>query len=422
MPLWVTEPPLDDELNIYVVGVGNSDEIYDSVLSQLYERFSIIENDFFSNLVLSSLHDPQNENISIIDTWSSDTLDYILVRIKRSFFDPVIELYSSRFDEMMNFVHEYEVDADNYLNNGEIYSAYSQYLRALEQMLAAEDGFYTPAILNVLKKIKGLFNQINYLNVETFSELIIGKPISDAHFYFKVSNSETQIYNGFLFKINFNEGWDFRKRSATIPVKNNSLFFIPPIPKKSGTSTIDSYLILDDLIDLTTKWSEHSLLSMEIKDFHADIDSIVEASKIKFDFEIKSDINLFNKIITFENPLVTEGILRFLVEIEDNSVVSPLYPDDESFPEYIREVNRITDFRYPYMILGDEIKRDITTFDEDGILIKLSGSFHIVDMNTTNILQTQNISTEFLGIVGEEDLAYLDFGLKAGEIIYSLKF
>lgn len=422
MPLWVTEPPQDDELNIYIVGVGHNDEIYDSVLSQLYERFNIIENEYFANLILTTLHDQKNDNITIIDTWSSDSLDYILVRFNRSFFDPIIELYSIRFDEMVNFIHEYELDADNYLKNGELYSAYNQYTRALEQMLLTEDEFYTPAILKVIDKIKGILNQINYLRVETFSELIIGKPIIDEHFYFKVSNSETQIYNGFLFRINFNEGWSFRNRSATIPVKNNAMLFIPPVPKKSGSLTINSYLLLDDLIVLLTKWSSHSLLSVQIREFHADLESIIAASKISFDYDIKSDINLFTKIISFKNPLVTEGILRFLVEIEDNSVISPLYKEDESFPEYIREVNRITDDLYPYMILGNEINRDITTFDEDGILIKLSGSFYLVDMNSTNILQTQSLSTEFLGVVGEEDLAYLDFGLKAGEVIYSMKF
>lgn len=422
MPLWVTDPPEDDELNIYLVGVGKDDEVIYSVISQLYSRFNIKKNEYFESMIVTMLNNPENENISIIDEWSSDTLDYILVRMKKSFFDPVLYTFSTRYEEMLNFSHENELEGDKYLKNGEYYSAYNQYLIGLDEMLQAGNVFYTPAILNVINKISEILNKIKFINLETFSTLTIGKAIVDEHLSFEIPSKENESFNSFLIAVEFSEGWVSRKRKVTIPLRNNSLLFIPPIPKNSGLSSITSYLNLDELEDTALKYIDHLFLSNEIKVFKSFLDRIITDSKISFEFSADSNLKSFDKIISFDNSLTSEGIQRYLLEVEDNSVLSPLYIEDETFLTYIREIDTITGSLYNYMVFGNEIIQEITPFDEDGILVKLSCGFNLVDMFTGKIIQTQNITTEFIGVLGEENLAYIDLGLKIGEVIYEMKF
>jgi len=111
VPRWVEEPPLDDELYVYIVGVGiNSDKLFQSVLSQIYDRFNIEENKFihkriFDELELSSSLSVYDTTapISVINKWNSPDKEYILVRITRSSYDSLFNLYSQRYPEMINY-------------------------------------------------------------------------------------------------------------------------------------------------------------------------------------------------------------------------------------------------------------------------------------------------------------------------------
>jgi len=422
MPLWVTNPPLDDELNIYIVGSGNDEEINLSVINQLYERFEIKDNPYFTNLLLSYLNEPDEDNVSILDRWKSDVMEYVLVRIKRSFFSPILELYTVRYDEMVNYRSEYEVLADEYFEAGDYFSAFNLYKKSLEKMLLEDDEFFTPSILKNIDKIKNILNVLTYSNIQLFKELIIDKPIDTQQFSFDVGGEESINLDGFIYTVEFMEGWNNRVSRARIPIRGNSLLFIPPIPKKSGISTLTSKILLDELIEILSINPSNNSLVNSLLEFKEYINGIVSTSTITFDFQVRSDLNFFPKLIAFENEFVQEGVLRFLLNVGDQPIESPLLKKDMEFITYVRDVNSITSNEYQYLIFSEDLMRETIPFDEDGIVVKMTTTFSLVDLQSSFILETQSVSSEFIGRIGEEDLAYLDLGLKIGEVINKIKF
>ncbi len=84
--------------------------------------------------------------------------------------------------------------------------------------------------------------------------------------------------------------------------------------------------------------------------------------------------------------------------------------------------NPMVDSAFEFLEMFGHVQGLFSEEYDGGLLIKISGSFFLVDLKTSKILLTQSLSIEYLGELGDENYAYLDFGLKAGEIINGLKF
>lgn len=427
-PRWISEPPLDDELYIYIVGIGENEDVFTSVVDQLKDRFNIEDNDYLSEMLLKLLKDsydqtPEaNDNkISVLDRWLNEDLIYILVRVDRSYFEPIMELYTTRLDEMLNYQHEDEVEADLLLEDGELFKAAGLYLSALEYMLKQNDPFYDLSIISVLDKLSSILNKINYSNFEKFSLLKIAHPILEDKLLITYQPTENESFDGFLYSVGFIEGWKPRGRVVIIPIRDNNLEFIPPQPKISGKFTINATLNLDSFLTVVEPWSDRDGLSAYIEIYMETVHDILVKSVISFDYDAVSDLQTFPKIISFTNNFVSEGVVRFLLEQDQNVLTSPFEYKNEPLISYIREVNRETLSSYRYMILGGAITRGSEEY-EGGTLVTLSSSFSLVDLYEYTVLVTKNITSEFLIQDGEEDLVYLDLGLKMGELIYNLSF
>lgn len=439
-PRWITNPPEDDSLNIYIVGHGMSSDMdtevmkeaaFKSVLSELYRRFSIPEDIFLDKVITGMLKDSfkeitysTDEKVAVIDRWSNDRELYILVRIRKSFFNPLLEAYTERYDEMMSYYNEAETDGDASVSDGNMYKAYQQYIKALESMLMEDDGFYIVPILRVLDKILNIFKNMHYSEAETFSTIYIGeayyskgesKPTK--RFYFEVLGEEGQDFSGFAFKLFFKEGWKNRDKSSLVKLINNSMEFIPPRPKLTGAYTVKSELYLDDIINRLEPWAEEYFIS----GFLSSLAELIKSSEITFVYNAESDLGIRSKLVAFNNRFINEGVIRYLLEIEDFSESVPYFIDDESLLSYVREINLLTENRFLYLILGDSV--EISTQDyEDRVMFKLSAEFSIIDLNNSNVVLSRKVQSEFIGVPGEEDLAYLDLGLKIGDVVSQIKF
>ncbi|MGL1891150.1 MAG: hypothetical protein OCD02_05950 [Spirochaetaceae bacterium] len=434
IPSWVTEPPEDDDISIYIVGHGvNNDPeeqikaSFESVIDQLYSRFEIPSNNYLNSTLDLLLEEAYKrsltdfeQKISILDKWNNDENLYILVRINRSFFTPIIELYANRYDEMIDYSHESETLGDKLLTDGEMFKSFDSYLTALGFMLDKEDEFYSHSILDIMDKIYSLVDSIEYRLLESFDTLTIDYPIQN-RLLFEVNDNSNKDYNGFSYKISFTEGWDSRVRVTTIPIRDNFIEFIPPKPLKSGTSEIITILNIDELFNVFTPWQNNHNLESQIGLFKTKLEKLLEESKTSIKYNVKSDLQSIPKLIAFKNGMVLEGVNRFLLDKGNPVEVTPQYQLDEPLQSYLRELDRITDGFYNYLIIGDEIKEVIETQD-DQILIKLTGSFSLIDIRTSKILKTESVSAEYSGELGSESFAYLSYGLEVGKIIHELKF
>lgn len=427
-PRWIDDPPADDDLYIYIVGIGEDDEVFNSVINQLNSRFNIKENRYMTDLLLTLMKDSynnspeaDNEKLSVLDRWNNKDLNYILVRLERSFFDPIIELYSTKYDDMLNYKHEDEVAADALLELGELYPAAKLYLSALDFMLNQNDEFYTLSIINVMDKITNILDRLEYGKVETFDLLKIAHPIGDNRLFINYISLNGENFSGFLYNINFVEGWETRSRVATVPIRENSLTFVPSSPKVSGRFQIEAKLNLESFINVVKPWVYRDGLSLYLKKYIEHIEGIIQSSYISFDYDVISELQTLPKIISFDNSNISEGVVRFLLEKEEQIQVSPIVYTDDSLISYVREINRITSDLYRYMILGGDTNIDKEEY-EGGILYTLTGEIFLVDLYSSTIVINKKITSEFLSQNDDEDLIYLDYGLKVGEIIYNLSF
>lgn len=427
-PRWIEEPPADDDLYIYIVGIGEDDNVFDSVIDQLNSRFNIKENSYITDLLLNLMKESYNQTLeandeilSILDRWDNKDLTYILVRLDRDFFDPLIELFSTQYDEMLAYRHENETEADALLEEGELYSAASLYLSALDYMLEQNNDFYTLSILSVIDKLTEVLGRLSYSNIETFDLLKIAHPIGDNKLSINYIATTNENFSGFLYDVNFIEGWETRTRDAIVLIRENSLVFVPPAPKISGTFNIDAKLNLNTFLNVVKPWLYKDGLSKYLNDYIDKIQNIVNDSFITFDYDVISELETLPKIIAFNNENISEGIVRYLLENEQEIQVSPITFNDDSLLNYVREVNRITDNLYRYMILGGEILEDRVIY-EGGTLVTLDGEIFLVDLYSSTIITSRKITSEFLVQNDEEDLIYLDYGLKVGEVISTLSY
>lgn len=427
-PGWVLDPPPDDDLFIYATGVGKGDDVFYSVLDQLSTRFNLEHNDYFSSLIITLLKESfersnsgRNQKVSIVDRWTNDDVIYILSRFTRSFFDPLIILYSTRYNEMLNYSNRDEISGDILFKDGIFYPAVNDYLSALDFMLKEEDDFYTLSIIGVMDKILNIMENIEYENVETFNLLKIAHSLAGSRLFITYTDSVNNDYSGFLYSIDFSEGWNTRHRSIIVPVRDNRLEFIPPLPKLSGVFNISAKLNIDKLTAVVEPWLEKENLGNYLGNYKRDLNRISINSIVEFDYDVISDIQSLPKIISFNNPIINEGVVRALLEVDDISVVSPLTYGEESLLKYVREINKITLDGYRYMILGKEFHEKREEY-EGGFLITLTGEFDLVDLYSSYVITSREIFSEYLALPGEEDIAYLDYGLKAGRIIHDLSF
>ncbi len=169
VPRWVSETPPEDDIYIYFVGSG-SDGGFESVINQVYERYNIKENEYLYSLLASMLEIAgdqtsfdSTQDLAIIDRWNSDNIGYILVRIKKSFFSSLIDLYTTGFEDMMSYNHDLESDGDDSEKNGELFRAFDNYMKALELMLLEDNEFYSPSIIRIIDKALGVVQNLSYL-------------------------------------------------------------------------------------------------------------------------------------------------------------------------------------------------------------------------------------------------------------------
>ncbi len=421
-PLWLTEPPPDDELNIYIVASGKNSEIFDSLLNQLYSRFNIEPNSYFKELVYNYYIDENGTVITILDSYSTEAVDYELIRIKRTIFDPILELYKNRYTEMIEYISEDERLANIALEDGEIYTAYSLYMKALAEQLSKNDEFYTPSIIKLFDKILDIFALFNYAKLETFKDVVIGLPVVDKHLYFELANLEKYNFDGFIYNISFKEDPGKKSRKARIKVKSNSLEFIPPRPINSGSFTIKASIIGEGLEELIFTWKDHNYLGNRVKDFGLNMDKILEKLTISFDYTGNYNFSLFPKLISVANESVSLGISEILGKFDEDFYISGVSKSDFSNEAFIREVTIGLDKHYKYLFLCSDLTEDKVTYDEDGVLLNLKINISVVDIDSYKVLGEKNIESQYVTTENLTDLSYIDLGNKIGELIYTMKF
>lgn len=443
-PRWITDPPEDDSLNIYLVGYGyNSDldlnemkaSAFQNVLSEIYSRFSVTDDEFLEKVITAMLDTSFKEatyttdqKVAIIDRWHNNEELYILVRIRKSFFDPLLKAYTERYDDMITYTHQSESDGDALYEDGMMYKAYLQYLSSLEDMLEKDEGFYIVSISRVLDKIMNIFKSMHYSEAETFSSVYIGEPYylkgedkPVKRLFFEILGEKGQDYSGFSYEVAFSEGWNNKDKSALVKVIDNGVEFVPPRPKVSGIYTISSEIFLDDIITRLNSWRENSSSSYFVSKFLDDLAELKLSTQISFNYNAESDLGIRPKIISFGNQFINEGVVRYLLENEDSSEAAPYSIEDEVLISYVREINLLTQNKFSYLVLGYEVSSNVEDYG-DGIMIKLATEFSVIDLKNSKVILTRKVNSEFIGVPGEEDLAFLDLGLKIGELISQIKF
>lgn len=443
IPKWVTDPPGDDIGNIYFVGYGRDDNFeskkmeslaFDSIINQIYERFGIEPDEYLDSLFLGllkdsySLTDDSNgKNLSVVDRWSDDDELYILVKIKKKFILPLMEAFLSSSGEQI-FISDLESNGDLYFKDGLMFRALNSYLEAAKEMLKSGDEEYYYPIIRALDKALRIIKPIKYSSTEVFSEIIINEALIDKdsglpgkRLFFTLDGVEGMDYSGFIYNVSFVEGWENREREAEVSVVKNNLEFVPPVAKTPGVSYIKSELNLSYVSLLLKPWENGHSLSYYIRDFLDLVDTLVKQSRISFNYTVKEDFHIRPKVISFNNALTTEGVIRYLLEKDEYSEVGPSRGEDKTLLDYVRDVNIATEDMFSYLIIGEVLSVESENYD-DGVLYKHEGEFSIIDLKTSRTLITQSVKSEFLGVIGEDDLAYLDLGLKIGEIISQLNF
>lgn len=440
MPKWISEPPPEDDLHIYFVGYGKGIELEDielmafnSVISQIQNRFSYdadnsIDKLFLGLLKQSYYQNNKNSKASVIDSWSDEDELYILVRFKKEFILPLIDSYLNSLNGLEVEASESELLGDKFFLSGNMYRAFTLYIDAATEMLVKDDEAYFFPIIRCLDKGLEIINPIKYTSTETFSELIINEALYSREsgevqkrLFFKVDGLEGMDYSGFQFTISFSEGWDKRERVTDVALVKNSLEFVPPIAKVSGISSIESEINISDIRARLKNWEEGYSVSFYIQEYLKSLDQIINRSKIAFNYTVKQDINIRPKLISFNNSLTTEGVVRFLLENDEYSEAVSFIDNDESLQNYVRELNRSSENMFSYLILGEVLTPVVQEYDE-GMLYKLTGEFSLIDLRTSTVITKQKLQSEFLGSIDDDDLAYLDLGLKIGEVVSQLNF
>lgn len=423
-PYWVTEPPADDDFFIYIVAFSEDGDTTNSVIEQLADRYGF-DSVYIPMILKHTMSKGSNDDITNIDEWVSDVGTYRLVRIKRSYLEPIFKMFVDELELSLEFISDFEDSGDFYYKDGDFYKAYELYLKALKSMLEKNSDFYIPGIIRTMDKVLEILNPITLSNFEYVNKLTVGKSLFDKdndivkeRFYFDISGLEGS-YNGFLFNVNTNQGWDKKEISSSVPIINNSFEFIPPVPKVSGEYYFNTVLNLKGLTDQITSYS--GSLESYFSTVNQQITTVIKNTTVQRDYSAFLDLEGKAKLISFNPQIAGEGVVRRLLEDETTVELASFLREEESLEFYIRELDKVTEGEFYYLIYCDDIDSEALAYDGD-ILFKTTGTFKVYEIDNYHVVHAQKVSSEFIITPGEEDIALLDFGLKVGEVISSLEF
>lgn len=419
-PGWVTNPPEDDALYYYFVLITDDGNVLDPLVEVLMERFSF---DNYIQGIVQSILTSDSQEIQILDNWDSGTAIYSLVRVKRSFLEPLRESLVTNIQTIEAIQDDFENSGDVNFDKGELYSAYQLYLKSLKGLLERDDFDAIPGIIRVLNKIESIILMLKISDIKTIGPRETGTP------FYIIDSEDPQeslelkftkdgyLFKGFIYSIRYMGPQE--ELSVNIALGNNSAQFVPPIPVSSGEYKIKGELNLGDLVTVLELGSR-SLVSSYIRSIESTLDEIVKESSVETSFVATTKISSRPLLVSFTPSIVGEGVVRRLLEDEVNVDFVPEI-DPLSREHYLREILTLTSGVYRYMVTGEDFKEERVGIDGD-VYQRVEGNFSIIDIFRDTVVYQGNISTEFLMDPDQEDLAYLDIGLLIGEELTSLVF
>lgn len=422
-PYWVTDPPPEDDIFLYLVGFSETGDITNSLLDKLKHKYGF-DSAYIPMVIKAEYLKGDSEDVSIIDEWISDAGTYKLVRIRKSFIKPILDIFLNNALETENYISDFESSGDTFFDEGDYFRAYELYLRALEDMLSKSDIFYIPAIIRSMNKVLNILSPIEFTNISSFNKVKVGEAyynkVSEEavkRFFFNISGLDGS-YAGFPFSVAFKEGWNSKERISTISIIDDYFEFIPPRPKISGQYRVDVELDLSNLNNINSTIDSLDSYFIDVKKRVADIQN---KSKHSFNYSAVTNLSNMPKLVSFDPAIAGEGVVRRLLEEDTRVELAPFIKNTETLEFYIRELDRVTNGEFHYLIYCNNIDAESFGYDGD-VLLKLSAEFHIIEIDNYHKVYSQRINSEFIVIPGEEDIAYLDLGLKIGELLSTLKF
>lgn len=414
-PIWMEEPPLDDDVHLYII--STEDLSWDDVTTQLFKKYALETSDYTFKRVKALLEN--QEFNTIIDTWDSGEVVYQLHRLDREFFEPIMEFYITQYSNMESLYFDREDLIQSQIETLNYYDAIQSYIDFINELFDEESEKNALAILRLMEGLLSLYDGFHLDTVESFSELVRGESVGDNRLGYRYTGDIN--YNGLTYIITFSEGWNLRKRSIKLSLKDSSFSFTPVIPEVRGIYKIEGELSLTKIEELITRGLTFDYLAPYMQEFTNRLNQIRLESSVSLEYTVLSNFHSSTKVISFGNEFIHEGVQRFLLEEEYEVLISPRPKTDETLINYIRDVNRITSNSVRYLILGREINTEDIVLDE-GSLYKIDAVIDVIDLRSSQVIQTKKLQTDFLSAEESSDLAYLDFGLKLGELIYNLEF
>ncbi len=424
-PGWILNPPNDTDEYIYLVSISENEEFIPDMISQLKNRYGY-DNEYIPNIIMSEVF-KDDGNVVVKDTFSDETGFYKLIQIKKSFLDPLVDLFVYRFEKISSMKSDNEVTADEYLENGKTYSAYSSYLSALRDLLMSDDLEDIPAKIRLFNNLAEIVKPIKISDVSSFDKVYIGESkLSEVdrgnrEISFSLTGTPGLDYTGFKLITSFQEGYNLRDRVTLIPIVENSYSFTPPAPKQSGEHGIAINMDFEELLQLFDVPARNSYISGYIRPIKNYLESIMENTQLDLTYSAITSLKLMSKLVAVNPSITGEGITRRLLEDGASVQLAPFFKYDESLEYYIRELDFITNGMFDYLVFAENFSENRYIFEDD-LLLELSGEFRVLEIDTLHTVLTRSIKTEFIIEDGEEQIAYLDLGLKIGEILSGLEF
>lgn len=410
------EVPEDDELHLYII--ATEDESWSGVAQKLFDKYNLEVSDYTLRRVMELLE--KQTNNTVIDSWDSGEVVYVLHRLDRDFYEPLMEFYLDNYNNMSNLVLDEESNIDHLLNSHQYSDVIQAYIELIDNLLDEESELYALKVLTLLNDLFTVLDKFSLESGSEFKELVIGEGVGDNSWTHQ-SKGEGN-FDRMVYEITFYEGWSLRERRVSIPIKDGYLNFVPTIPEVTGEYSLSGRLSLPQLEELLLKAANYDFYDSYVSEYRIKLDSVYSRSTISLIYNVISNYHRSTKIIAFNNDFIHEGILRFLLDVEYETVtISPRNFEEESMPNYFRDINRITSNSVDYLILARDVLVDDVVLDE-GALYKLEVLLEVVDLHTFQTIWETTVRSEFLSDLDSRDLAYLDFGLKLGEVIYTLEF
>lgn len=409
------EPPQDDDLHLYII--STEDDSWDDVTKQLFQKYSLEISEYTFNRV-KSLLESQSYN-TIIDSWDSGEVVYQLHRLDREYFEPIMDFYVTQYSNMESLRFDVEDNIESEINALNYTAAINSLIELINNLLIEESEINALVILRLLDELLSLYDNFSLEEDESFTQLTSGEAVGDKRWSFLYTGEID--YNELTYVIRFSEGWNQRERSLFLPIKDGQISFTPVSPEVKGTYKLEGELYLKGVEDLITKGFTYDYLAPYLSEFRNKLEKIRTESKVSLEYTVISNFHSSSKVISFNNDFIHEGIRRYLLEEEYEVLISPRPREEETRLNYIRDINRITSDSVRYLIMGSNLVVEEILLDE-GAIYRLGMTLEVINLRTSQTVFTQSLESEFLADEGRSDLAYLDFGLKLGEVIYTLEF